>query len=764
MPKLHPAPDLDDRFPGHPHPGPAAARMTRDPAAGAALPAGDATEEIRQMIDDLQQTAREMRGELREVEVERDRLSMRLGEALAQTETLRKSERELRSKFVEVTSLIKERDEALAEARRAGQAARESIQQAEGFAKHRHEFQRQRDDSARRLEALKRSADESGALAAEAQKQALAVRQARDAAHSQNLELSDKLARSADQIAELEYDREAAEKTAKQHAAAAADYRQQLEAMAAERSADAAQVEELVRELDAVRQRLLERSADADAGSQHAAALAEALAQVASLTSERDAARTRTQDQVAELDGMREKSEALRDEQRKLSEGEIASAREKLSELESQARDFRTESASLRQQLQTASERIAALEHEATDVASQEHAAALRHERDVSLASLNAAQAQLESLIAERDAALAESAGQAQRTEEELMLLRARAVALETIEEEARERGAEAKELAGRLETQRIESIDIAAQWQTAQREIRELSASLAEARLQVKFAHAASMAAYAGGAKMKEIVHALREPAPEAEIEIFPAGLPHEPHDAFDEREARSAIGAMRQCFQSFTKRPEDFSLLNELYCHVHSFSERTQGAGLLAVHRLAAVFADFTHGLYHNPVQINASTLRSLSQTIEFLALLMREKDLAQLKDPAQGVIYAVDDDPDNCETIRLAMETAKIRTECVLDPGTALAELATRRCDLILLDINLPVMDGFELCAHIRQIEHHATTPIVFLTGLATLENRVQSSLSGGNDFIAKPFNLYELMVKALTHILRAQLHPA
>ena len=50
------------------------------------------------------------------------------------------------------------------------------------------------------------------------------------------------------------------------------------------------------------------------------------------------------------------------------------------------------------------------------------------------------------------------------------------------------------------------------------------------------------------------------------------------------------------------------------------------------------------------------------------------------------------------------------------------------------------------------------------IVFLTGLATLENRVQSSLSGGNDFIAKPFNLHELSVKAITLLLKAQLHLA
>ncbi len=727
--------------------------------------AGDPTDEIRKLIEELQRTARDVRGELRVVEDERDRLSARLAEALAQAESLRTNERELRSQFVEVTSLIKERDAAVAEARRLAQAARGAQQDAEGLAKNRNELQRQRDDTGRRLDALKRSADESAALAAEAQKQVLAVRQARDAAHSQNLELSDKLSRAADQNAELEYEREAAEKAAQQSAADVAEYRKQLDEMTAERQVDAAQVEELAREVDAQRKKLLELSAqDADLAPQHEAALVEARAQMESLTHERDAARTRAQEQASELDEMREKIEALREEQRKLNEGEIAGGREKLAALDAQARELRTEAASLRQQLQAASERIAVLEHDATDSTSPAHIAALMDERDISLASLNAAQMQIETLTGERDAALGNAAEHSRLLDQELTSLRARVAALANIESESKSRSSEAKELASRLEAQRVQSIDLAAQLQSAQREIRELSASLAEARLQVKFAHAASMAAYAGGAKMKEMVHALREPVPEPPPVVPRPLVAAGPHRVFDEREVNNALGAMRQCFQSFTKSPEDFSLLNELYSHVHAFSERTRAAGLLAAHRLSASFADFTHGLYKNPVQINPSTLRSLSQTVEFLGLLMREKDLANIPDPAQGLIYAVDDDPDNCETIKLAMETANLRTECVLDPGTALADLASKRYDLILLDINLPVMDGFELCAHIRQLEAHVSTPIVFLTGLATIENRVQSSLSGGNDFIAKPFNLYELTVKALTHILRARLQPA
>jgi DNA-binding response OmpR family regulator len=58
----------------------------------------------------------------------------------------------------------------------------------------------------------------------------------------------------------------------------------------------------------------------------------------------------------------------------------------------------------------------------------------------------------------------------------------------------------------------------------------------------------------------------------------------------------------------------------------------------------------------------------------------------------------------------------------------------------------------------------MSHHANTPVVFLTALATAERRAKALTSGGNDFLAKPFNLHELSVKALTLILQAQVETA
>jgi DNA-binding response OmpR family regulator len=106
-------------------------------------------------------------------------------------------------------------------------------------------------------------------------------------------------------------------------------------------------------------------------------------------------------------------------------------------------------------------------------------------------------------------------------------------------------------------------------------------------------------------------------------------------------------------------------------------------------------------------------------------------------------------------------MAMESVMLRTHTAQDPDVALADLASGRFDLIFLDVNMPRIGGFELCQSIRQLAIHARTPIVFLTGMTTVENRVQSSLSGANDFVGKPFNLHELSLKALVLILKSSL---
>jgi len=223
----------------------------------------------------------------------------------------------------------------------------------------------------------------------------------------------------------------------------------------------------------------------------------------------------------------------------------------------------------------------------------------------------------------------------------------------------------------------------------------------------------------------------------------------------------APDSLNGMRRYLHAFIKNQNETSLLEQLLASLHALTEQTAKANLTAVHTMGFALESLLDDLMKIPGQINPSTLRTVSQSLDFLATLLQEKNLAKPKDPHLATIFAVDDDQNARKIIRGAMELVGLKVTCAEDPKTTLAVLNEQRFDLIFIDVGLPEMNGFELCTRLRKLPEHKKTPVVFLTGAVTVQNRVQSSLSGGNDFIAKPFNLLELGVKALTWIFKGQL---
>jgi CheY-like chemotaxis protein/myosin heavy subunit len=731
----------------------------------------DPTREIRTLIEQLQQVSRDARTHARSAQQEKEDLAAQLEDALLQIEQLRIKERESRAQFVEITSLIHERDAALEEAERHRQAASEFQHKLDTAARERNDAQRQREDFARRQAEAAKATQEALAKVGEAQKQLLSVRQARDAANAQNLALSDKISRAEDEVAELSYQREAAQKTQKKIQDEHSDLRRQLATVTGDRDATAAQVQELNDQLDESRKKLLDlaeqKSAVLESDNQHSAALAEARQQVTAITAERDAARLRGQEQVREMELLSAQLTELHAEHTALSAqaGELDDLRRQLASLSAERERHEVHEQRLAEETASQQSRITELAEQLT---------AAEQAREQAVISLEATQRQVEQLTAEHATDREEGDGRAAELADQLATLRSQVAGLEQQLDAATQHveelsgsQAELRVLTGRFEKQRVATIDLGARLEAAQREIMELSANLAEARLAARFATSRAKETGAksqpdnnAGSSFEVTLDSIFAAADSFDADTA-AALAPDIHETLDEKSAKGALGAMRHCFQSFQKNSSDLSLLNELYSHAYGFSERARVSGYIALHRLCGAFAHFAHGLYEVPESVSPSTLRTLNQTIEFLIALMKDRNLAQIQDPAKALIYIVDDDADNCEAIKLAMETAMLRTTCAQDPVLALAELESGCFDLIFLDVNLPGMNGFELCAHIRQVPAYAKTPIMFLTGLTTVENRVQSSLSGGSDFIGKPFNLHELTVKALTFIMRAQL---
>jgi CheY-like chemotaxis protein len=123
----------------------------------------------------------------------------------------------------------------------------------------------------------------------------------------------------------------------------------------------------------------------------------------------------------------------------------------------------------------------------------------------------------------------------------------------------------------------------------------------------------------------------------------------------------------------------------------------------------------------------------------------------------------ILVVDDEIISREAICSAIERAGLRAVSVDDSMAAQGILEKTHFDLIFLDVEMPGQTGLELCSHIRKMATNRATPVVFVTAHSDFQSRAQSVLSGGNDFIAKPFLPIELAVKTLIWTLKNKAQP-
>ena len=118
----------------------------------------------------------------------------------------------------------------------------------------------------------------------------------------------------------------------------------------------------------------------------------------------------------------------------------------------------------------------------------------------------------------------------------------------------------------------------------------------------------------------------------------------------------------------------------------------------------------------------------------------------------------ILLVDDDTELVKMLSKYFERKKYRVITAQNGKEAIEKLQTAP-DIILLDINMPQMDGLEVC---RKIRDKISCPILFLTARVEEEDRVNGLLSGGDDYILKPFSLKELDARITAHLKREQRH--
>jgi DNA-binding response OmpR family regulator len=157
--------------------------------------------------------------------------------------------------------------------------------------------------------------------------------------------------------------------------------------------------------------------------------------------------------------------------------------------------------------------------------------------------------------------------------------------------------------------------------------------------------------------------------------------------------------------------------------------------------------------------PSITSPSILQTLAQAADCLRILLSNGKLSSMEPIPKARVFSVDDD-EICNHVAIsALEKANMDADSVTDANQALELLKERDFDMILLDINMPVLTGFELCEKLRALPHHQKTPVIFVTAYNNFENRKQSVLSGGGDLIAKPVSPLELALKVTIHLLKA-----
>jgi len=127
------------------------------------------------------------------------------------------------------------------------------------------------------------------------------------------------------------------------------------------------------------------------------------------------------------------------------------------------------------------------------------------------------------------------------------------------------------------------------------------------------------------------------------------------------------------------------------------------------------------------------------------------------AQLQAEFQGSrLLVVEDEPINREITLIMLETSGLLIDCATNGQEACDMAATQRYDLILMDMQMPVMDGLAATRHLRAGGINAGTPIIALTANAFSEDRMRCAEAGMNDFVSKPIDpeqLYECICRHL-----------
>ena len=227
--------------------------------------------------------------------------------------------------------------------------------------------------------------------------------------------------------------------------------------------------------------------------------------------------------------------------------------------------------------------------------------------------------------------------------------------------------------------------------------------------------------------------------------------------------RQGPAACASLRKLFQlcAAAGEKERALRLDDLYRKVHFVAAGAALAQCRALAQMSSAFEALLFELCAKGTAFSPSVVRTMAAAVDLLVQLFGGVRDGEFDVPARLHALVVDDDAINNRLVVAALQRAHLEARSTANPVAALQWLQQHRYDLVLLDVEMPGMDGFEVCRRLRQLPGYQVTPVIYVTSHSDFAARSKGALSGGDDFIAKPVFGMELAVKAVTVLLKRQL---
>ena len=122
----------------------------------------------------------------------------------------------------------------------------------------------------------------------------------------------------------------------------------------------------------------------------------------------------------------------------------------------------------------------------------------------------------------------------------------------------------------------------------------------------------------------------------------------------------------------------------------------------------------------------------------------------------DAPKANVLIVDDTPANLRLLSKMLAEQGYQVRPVPDGSLALAAAQAEPPDLVLLDIRMPEMNGYQVCEHLKADAQTRDIPIIFISALDATQDKVRAFTAGGVDYVTKPFQVEEVFARVETHL--------